>query len=71
MSPAIGEFSVVEAHRLRQVNARLLFALQVARVALEAALVDPVDRREFCPRCEQLVRLTDDGEACAQCKLVL
>ena len=71
VSPAIGEFSVVEAHRLRQVNARLLFALQVARAALESALVDPIERREFCPRCEQMVRLTDDGEACAQCKLVL
>jgi len=71
MSPAIGEFAVVEAHRLRQVNARLLFALQVARAALEAALVDPMERREFCPRCEQLVRLTDDGETCASCKLVL
>lgn len=71
MSPAIGEFAILEAHRLRQVNARLLFALQVAHTALEAALVEPIERREFCPRCEQLVRLTDDGEACAQCKLVL
>lgn len=71
MSPAIGEFAVLEAYRLRQVNARLLFALQVARAALEAALVGPLERREYCQRCEQLVRLTDDGEACAQCKLVL
>jgi hypothetical protein len=71
VSPAIGEHAVIEAHRLRQVNARLLFALQVARAALESALVDPLERREFCPRCEQVVRLTDDGEACAQCKLVL
>lgn len=107
--------------RLRAVEARLLFALQVARTAIDAALVDATARREFwvnvypgqayqardtksecdqtaggdrlacvrvpyhdgqfdedrsvrreyCPRCEQAVRLTDDGEACAQCKLVL
>ena len=72
MSPAIGEFAVLESYRLRRVNARLLFALQVARAALDAALVESVDaRREWCPRCEQAVTLTSDGEACSRCLLVL
>ena len=72
MSPAIGEFAVVEAHRLRQVNARLLFALQVARAALDDALQEAAsDQHAYCPRCEQIVLTIDDGETCAQCKLVL
>jgi len=72
MSPAIGEFAVQEAYRLRQVNARLLFALQLARAALNDALqAEASDRREYCPRCEQIVLTIDDGETCAQCKLVL
>ena len=72
MSAAIGEFAVVEAHRLRQVNARLLFALQLARAALDGALQEASsEQREYCPRCEQVVTTIDDGETCAQCKLVL
>ena len=71
MSPAIGEFAVVEAHRLRQVNARLLFALRVAQTALEAALVDGVDDRAYCPRCDCIVHTIDDGATCASCRLVL
>jgi hypothetical protein len=72
MSPAISEFAVLEAHRLRQVNARLLFALQVARASLDDALQEAAsEQREYCPRCEQMVKTIDDGETCAQCKLVL
>ena len=71
MSPAIGEFAVLESYRLRRVNARLLFALQVARAALESALVDGIDDREYCPRCEDVVHTIDDGATCASCKLVL
>ena len=47
MSPAIGELAVMEAHRLRQVNARLLFALQVARAALDAAVVPFTGRKRI------------------------
>lgn len=57
-----------EIDRLRAVNARLVFALQVARSALDAAVVDD---RAYCPRCEAIVHTIDDGETCAQCKLVL
>lgn len=78
MSPAIGEFAVIEAHRLREVNTRLIFALQAAREALDAALGGsrpvyalPVYGLAYCPRCDQVVRTIDDGETCAQCKLVL
>ena len=57
-----------EIDRLRAVNARLTFALQVARAALDAAVTDD---RAYCPRCEAIVRTIDDGETCGQCKLVL
>jgi Zn finger protein HypA/HybF involved in hydrogenase expression len=73
MSPAIGEFAALEAERLRQVNARLLFALQVARAALDAAVTQTEVRPgwAWCPLCEQVQPTIDDGETCAQCKLVL
>lgn len=67
MSGPLGE-NAVETLRLRQVNARLIFALQVAREVLDAALIDD---RAYCPRCESIVHTIDDGETCAQCKLVL
>ena len=57
-----------EIDRLRAVNARLIFSLQVARAALEAAVVDD---RSYCPRCESIVHTIDDGATCASCKLVL
>lgn len=67
MSGPLGE-NAVETWRLRQVNARLMFALNVARAALDAALVDD---RAYCPRCEAIVHTIDEGATCASCRLVL
>jgi hypothetical protein len=72
MSPAIGEFAIQELARVQAVNARLIFALQIARASLDDALQAATsDQRAYCPRCEQVVTTIDDGETCAQCKLVL
>ena len=61
-----------EVKRLRAVNSRLIFSLQIARAALDDALQEQASKqRAYCPRCEQVVRTIDDGETCAQCKLVL
>ena len=68
--PSIGSLFVIqELNRVKAVNARLLFALQVARTALDAALAP--DDRAYCPRCEAVVHTIDDGATCASCKLVL
>lgn len=61
-----------EVKRLRAVNLRLIFSLQIARAALDDAVQERASKqRAYCPRCESIVRTIDDGETCGQCKLVL
>lgn len=86
MSPAIAEFAVLEAHRLRVLNSLLVAALaKIAEVcngydleagwacahARAALKLVPVDDRAYCPRCDAIVHTIDDGATCASCKLVL
>lgn len=72
MSPDIGEFAVQELARVLEVNKRLILALTIARAGLDDALQESAsDQRAYCPKCEQVVLTIDDGETCAQCKLVL
>lgn len=63
----------LEIDRLRALNARLIYALQCGRAAIDSGLgiAFPSPQPAYCPRCEQVVTTIDDGEACAQCKLVL
>lgn len=63
----------LEIDRQRSINARLIYALQCAGVAIDAALKQQVGAGDqaYCPRCEMMVATIDDGETCAECKLVL